>query len=321
MRAIVVNQTGGPEVLEWTEVADPTPSPGQVVVELAAAGLNYIDTYHRTGLYPLSLPFTPGLEGAGTVTAVGDDVALAVGDRVAWTGQLGSYAEQVVLDADRAVPVPEGVDSDVAAAVMLQGLTAHYLAFSTYALQPGDRCLIHAGAGGVGLLLIQIAKKAGAQVFTTVSTDEKAALAAGAGADHVINYRDTSFKDEVERIAGPESLAVVYDGVGATTFDDGLALLRPRGLMALFGQSSGKVPPFDLTRLGAPRSLYVTRPSLFSYVATREELLSRSADVLGWVAEGSLDVRIGQRVPLGQAAEAHRALEARATTGKTLLIP
>lgn len=322
MKAIVVSETGGPDVLQWTDVPDPTPEPGQIVVDLIAAGLNYIDTYHRTGLYPLQMPFTPGLEGAGTVAATGDDVSdIGIGDTVAWTGQLGTYAQRVALPADRVVPVPDDVDPDEAAAVMLQGLTAHYLSHSTYELQPGDKCLVHAGAGGVGLLLIQLAKRRGAEVFTTVSTEEKAELARGAGADHVINYRESSFKDEIEAIAGPESLSVVYDGVGATTFDDGLALLRPRGLMALFGQSSGKVPPFDLSRLGAPRSLYVTRPSLFTYVSDREELLARSHDVLGWVADSSLDVRIGQRVPLDQAAEAHRALEARQTTGKTLLIP
>ena len=321
MKSIVITQTGGPDVLHWTEVPDPTPGPGQIVVELAAAGLNYIDTYHRTGLYPVPLPFTPGLEGAGTVAAVGDGVDLAVGDQVAWTGQLGSYAEQVLLQADQVVPVPGGMDLELAAAVMLQGLTAHYLAFDTYPLQPDDRCLIHAGAGGVGLLLIQMAKKAGAEVFTTVSTAEKAELARAAGADHVINYRESSFKDEVEAVAGSHALAVVYDGVGATTFNDGLDLLRTRGTMALFGQSSGVVPPFDLGRLGGARSLYVTRPSLFAYVDSRDALLARSADVLGWVADGSLEVRIGQRVPLGQAAEAHRALEARKTTGKTLLIP
>ncbi len=321
MRAIVISETGGPDVMTWTEVSEPAPGPGQVVVAVAAAGLNYIDTYHRTGLYPLPLPFTPGLEGAGKVTAVGDGVEVSVGDHVAWSNGLGTYAEQVLLDASQVVPVPEGIEMEIAAAVMLQGLTAHYLAHSTYPLQPGDQCLIHAGAGGVGLLLIQMAKKAGAEVFTTVSTDEKAELAAAAGADHVINYREQDFKKEVERIAGPQALAVVYDGVGATTFDDGLELLRTRGTMALFGQSSGVVPPFNLARLGGARSLYVTRPSLFAYVATRDELLSRSHDVLGWVSDGSLDVRIGQRFALADASAAHAAIEGRSTTGKTLLLP
>lgn len=322
MHAIVVSETGGPEVLRWAEVPDPEPGSGQIIVDLAAAGLNYIDTYHRTGLYPLDLPFTPGLEGAGTVTEVGPDVdGVAVGDRVAWTGQLGSYATQARLQADRVVPIPDGMAIEIAAAVMLQGLTAHYLAFDTHPLQPGDKCLIHAGAGGVGLLLIQMAKMAGAEVFTTVSTEEKAELARNAGADFVINYRETSFKSEVEAIAGPHALAVVYDGVGASTFDDGLDLLKTRGTMALFGQSSGKVPPFDLARLGGPRSLYVTRPSLFAYVAHRSELLDRAKDVLAWTADGSLDVRIGQRFPLRDATDAHRALEGRTTTGKTLLIP
>lgn len=318
--AIRIHQTGGPEVLSWEHVDVPEPGPGQARLDIVAAGVNFIDTYHRRGIYPVDLPFTPGMEGAGVVAAVGEGVhRVAVGDRVAWADQIGSYAEAAVLGVDRLVPVPEEVGFDVAAATMLQGMTAHYLVHDTFPLQAGQRCLIHAGAGGVGLLLIQLAASIGAEVFTTVSTEEKAALAAGAGADHVIRYTDADFVESVEQIAGPRPLDVVYDGVGEATFARGLSLLRPRGMMVLYGQSSGVVPPFDLGTLARMGSLYVTRPTLFTYVADRAELEARSADVLGRAASGALDIRIGSEFPLAEAADAHRALEGRRTTGKVLL--
>lgn len=320
MKAIQVTQTGGPEVLEWTDVDDPTPGPDQVVVEVAAAGLNYIDTYHRTGLYPMPLPFTPGLEGAGTVTAVGSEVIdVAVGDTVAWSADIGTYAESVALPAASTVPVPAGLALDEAAAVMLQGMTAHYLATDTFPLGEGDRCLIHAGAGGVGLLLIQMAKMAGAEVFSTVGTTAKAELAAGAGADHVIMYRDVDFGDEVEKIAGERALDVVYDGVGQSVFRRSLELLKPRGTMATFGNASGPVDP--ISPLDLAPSLFLTRPSLFHYIATRDELLRRSGDLFAWMADGRLDVRIGERIPLAEAGRAHELLEGRKTTGKVVLTP
>lgn len=322
MQAIRIDETGGPEVLCVADVPTPEPGPEQMLVRVAAAGINYIDTYHRTGIYAMELPFTPGLEGAGEVVAVGADVSgFAPGDRAAWSNAIGSYAELVTVPATRAVAVPGEVPLDAAAAVMLQGMTAHYLSTDTYALRPGSRCLIHAGAGGVGLLLIQMAKRSGAEVFTTVSTPEKAELAAAAGADHVIRYVEQDFGDAIEAIAGPRPLDVVYDGVGRATFDRGLELLRPRGVMALFGQASGVVPPLDLGRLAANGSLYVTRPTLFSHIATRADLERRAGEVLAAVGQGHLDVRIGHRYPLAAAAEAHRALEGRATTGKVLLIP
>lgn len=320
MKAIQISQTGGPEVLQWTDVADPVPDSEQVVVEVAAAGLNYIDTYHRSGLYSMELPFTPGLEGAGTVTAVGSDVSgVAVGDSVAWSANIGTYAEYVALPVASVVPVPDGVALDDAAAVMLQGMTAHYLATDTFPLRQGHRCLIHAGAGGVGLLLIQMAKMMGAEVFTTVGTPAKAELAAGAGADHVILYRDVDFGEEVEEIAGERALDVVYDGVGQSVFRRSLDLLKPRGTMATFGNASG--PPGPISPLDLAPSLYLTRPSLFHYIATREELLRRSGDLFGWMAEGRLHVRIGERIPLAEARRAHELLEGRRTTGKVVLIP
>lgn len=322
MQAIRVTENGGPEVLRLADVGSPEPGPGDLLVRVAAAGLNYIDTYHRTGLYPTDLPFTPGLEGAGEVVEIGADVTgIAPGDRVAWSNALGSYAELVVVPEDGAVSVPAGVALDQAAAVMLQGMTAHYLTHDTYPLGPGDRCLVHAGAGGVGLLLVQMAKRLGAEVFATVSTAEKADLATGAGADHVIRYTEGDFGDAVEQIAGPRPLDVVYDGVGRATFDRGLGLLRPRGMMALFGQSSGVVPPLDLGRLAANGSLYVTRPTLFSHIASRTDLEARAGAVLASVGSDDLDVRIGHRYPLTEASKAHRALEERQTTGKVLLIP
>jgi len=321
MHAIRISATGGPEVMVWDDVPTPIPGTGEILVTVAAAGVNYIDTYHRTGIYPMQLPFTPGLEGSGTVAAVGDAVAgFSVGDRVAWSSVIGSYAEEVVVPAEKAVPVPADVELDVAAAAMLQGMTAHYLATSTFPLRSGHRCLVHAGAGGVGRLLIQVAKLLGAEVYTTVSTDAKAELAASAGADRVIHYTNEDFVAAVEAGAGERSLDVVFDGVGATTFDGGLSLLKPRGMMVLYGQSSGVVPPFDLGRLATSGSLYVTRPTLFSYIAARDELLRRSGEVFDWVAGGLVDVLIGHRWPLAEAAAAHRALQARATVGKVLLV-
>lgn len=322
MHAIEVAETGGPHVLKWVERPDPTPGPDQVIVDLAASGLNYIDTYHRSGLYDVSLPFVPGCEGAGIVSAVGSNVAdLAVGDRVAWAEAFNAYATKVPVEADRAVPVPPAVDLDIAAAVMLQGMTAHYLVTDTHPLQAGEKCLIHAGAGGVGLLLIQMARNIGAEVFTTVGSPEKAELATAAGADHVILYRDVDFAAEVEAIAGPKALAVVYDGVGKVTFEPSLGLLRPRGMMVTFGNASGPVEPMSPLILGAHGSIFLTRPSLFHYIASREELLARASDLFDWIAAGKLDVRVGDRLPLSDAAEAHRRLEGRKTTGKVLLLP
>jgi NADPH:quinone reductase len=319
---IQVTRHGGPEVLEWVELDDPEPGPRDLVVDLTAAGLNFLDVYQRSGLYPMTLPFTPGSEGAGVVRAVGSEVTLfGEGDRVAWSSVLGSYAQQVRVPEAAAVAVPEGIGLDVAAAVMLQGMTAHYLALDTYPLQEGERCLIHAGAGGVGLLLIQIAKRRGAEVFTTVGSSEKAKLATDAGADHVITYRDTDFGSAAEDIAGRRPLDVVYDGVGKAVFARSMELLRRRGTMVTFGNASGAVDPvapLELTRGG---SLYLTRPTLADYVATREELERRASDLFAWIADGSLHVRIGARVPLAEAAEAHRAIESRETAGKTLLEP
>lgn len=322
MHAMQIAELGGPEVLEWVAVPRPEPGTGELLVHIEAAGVNFIDVYQRKGLYPRDLPFTLGLEGAGTVVEVGaGNEGFEVGQRVAWATAPGSYAEYALVPADVAVHVPDAVALDVAAAVMLQGMTAHFLAMDTYPLDAGEKCLIHAGAGGVGLLLIQVAKLLGAEVFATVSTDEKGLLASEAGADHVINYTEGDFGDAVEAIVGPKALDVVYDGVGADTFDRGLELLRPRGLMALFGQSSGVVKPLDLGKLARLGSLYVTRPSLFVYIAQRADLERRAADVFEWIASGQLNVRVGARFPLSGAADAHRALEARETTGKVLLEP
>jgi NADPH2:quinone reductase len=315
-----VTRHGGPEVMEWVELADPTPGPTDLVVDLVAAGLNFVDTYQRSGLYPMTLPFIPGSEGAGVVRAVGSEVAgFAVGDAVAWASALGSYAQQVRVPAAVAVAVPDGIGLDVAAAVLLQGLTAHYLALDTYPLQAGDRCLIHAGAGGTGQLLIQIAKRRGAEVFTTVGSAAKGELAREAGADHVIEYRDAEFGAAVEAIAGPRPLDVVYDGVGKAVFSRSLELLRRRGMMVTFGNASGPVDPVAPLELSRGGSLYLTRPTLGDYIATRDELERRAADLFAWIADGSLRVRIGARFPLADAVAAHRALEGRETTGKTLL--
>ena len=322
MKAIRVRETGGPEVLRIETVDDPVPGPGEVLVRVEAVGLNFIEVYNRTGIYKSPLPFTPGEEGAGTVAAVGPGVSdIRVGDRVVSYNLKGSYAELAVVAAERVIAVPEDVSTDVAAAVMLQGLTAHYLVTSVYALQPGDTCLVHAAAGGVGLLLCQMAKRRNAIVIGTVSSEEKAALARGAGADEVILYTKQDFVAEVARITGGKRAQVVYDSVGATTFEKSLQCLAPRGMMALFGQSSGVVPPFDPLLLLRNGSLFLTRPTLAHYAATRDELVWRAGEVLGWVQDGSLDVRIDRKVPLADAGEAHRALEGRRTTGKVLLVP
>lgn len=322
VKAIVVSELGGPEQLVLSDVPDPGPGPDDLLVQVAAAGLNYIDTYHRIGLYDLALPFTPGLEGAGTVVDIGANVnEFRIGDRVGWTDVLGSYAERHVVAADRAVPVPDGIDLPIAAAVLLQGLTAHYLSTDTFHLDRGHRCLIHAGAGGVGLLLTQVAKQRGAEVFTTVGTPEKAELSREAGADHVIVYTATDFQQAVEDVAGPKALDVVYDGVGADTFMKSLELLRPRGLMVTFGNASGPVPEIPPLLLAQKGSLFLTRPTMAHYLQTREELLSRRTDLFNWIQEGKLEVRVGAEYPLAEAADAHRALEARRTTGKVLIVP
>ncbi|MGH9117877.1 MAG: quinone oxidoreductase family protein [Acidimicrobiales bacterium] len=322
MQAVHVTRNGGPEVLELVEAPDPTPGPTDLLVRVAAAGLNYIDTYHRGGLYPIDTPFVPGMEGAGTVESVGAGVTrFRPGDRVAWADVLGSDAELAVVPERRAVAVPDDLGLDSAAAAILQGITAHYLAIDTYPLGAGDRCLIHAAAGGVGQLLVQMAKRQGAEVFATAGGPEKVELARRAGADHVIDYRAEDFKDAVERLAGPKPLVVVYDGVGAATFDRGLELLRPRGLMVAFGNASGPPPPLNILRLSQLGALYVTRPTMGFYIATTEELERRTGDLFAWMSAGVLTVNVGARYALADTADAHRALEGRRTTGKVLLIP
>ena len=321
-RAIFVRETGGPEVLS-SEPNDPgAPGPGAVRVGVSAAGVNFIDVYFRTGLYPRPLPFIEGLEGAGVVEAIGDGVdEFAVGDRVAWASVPGSYADAVVAPAERVVRVPAGVDEVTAAAAMLQGMTAHYLVHGCRDTTPGDVALVHAAAGGAGLLLVQMLKSAGAEVIGTCSTAEKEELARKAGADHVVRYSECDFQPEVLRITDGRGADVVYDSVGADTFEGSLASLRPRGLLVLFGQSSGPVPPLDLRRLAELGSIFVTRPSLAHYTATREELLMRASAVLDAVADESLHIRIGAEFPLDEASAAHAALEGRRTTGKVLLRP
>ena len=322
MKAIRVHEPGGPEVLQYEDVPDPRPQAGEAVVRVEAAGVNFIDVYNRTGLYKEPLPFTLGREGAGTVLSVANDVReVAPGDRVAWAGVAGSYAEQAAIPAARLVKLPDGVTTREGAATMLQGMTAQYLACSTYPLKPGDACLVHAGAGGVGLLLTQIARMRGARVFTTVSTAEKARLSREAGANEVIDYTTQDFEAEVRRLTGGKGVQVVYDSVGKTTFEKGLACLALRGMMVLFGQASGPVGPFDPQVLSQRGSLYLTRPTLFQYIVTREELLARAGDVLGWIGEGRLKLRIEHEFPLAEAASAHRDLEGRRTTGKILLHP
>jgi NADPH:quinone reductase len=322
MKAIRVHAPGGPEALRYEDVERPVPGPGQVLVQIEAAGVNFVDVYQRAGLYKVPLPFTLGQEAAGTVAAVGPGVtAPKVGDRVAYTSVLGAYAEYALVPADRVVAVPDGVSVKQGAAAMLQGLTAHYLATSTYPLKPGDACLVHAAAGGVGLLLCQVAKLRGARVLGTVSTREKAALARAAGADEVILYTEQDFEVEVKRLTSGGGLQVIYDSVGKTTFEKGLSCLAPRGMMVLFGQSSGPVGPFDPQVLNQKGSLFLTRPTVVHYIATRAELLARAGELLGWIRSGTLQVRIERELPLAQAAEAHQLLEGRKTTGKVLLIP
>ena len=322
MKAVRVHQNGGPEVLRYEEIPVPEPGAGEARVKIEAVGLNYIDIYQRTGLYPLKVPFTLGMEGAGIVDAVGPNVTeVKEGDRVAYSMHLGSYAEYAVVPAWKLVPLPRSIDSRSAAAVMLQGMTAHYLTRSTYPLKKGETALVHAAAGGVGLLLIQVAKRTGATVFGTVSTEEKAKLAREAGADEVILYTQTDFLTEVKRLTNGVGIHVVYDSVGKDTFEKSLDCLRPRGYLVLFGNSSGPVPPFDLGRLAAKGSLFVTRPTLIHYASNREELLQRSGDLFKWIANGELKLRIDKTFALKDAAEAHRQLEARKTTGKVLLIP
>ena len=323
MRAIQINTAGGPDVLTQVELPDPEAGPGELLVEVAAAGVNYIDTYQREGIYPMPLPYVPGLEGAGRVRSVGEGVTgFAEGDRVAWSECLGSYAELVAVDAGKAVPVPDTLSDEVAAAALLQGMTAHCLVNDCHAVQPGEDVLVHAAAGGLGLMLTQLATARGGRVIGTVSTPEKEELARGAGAAEVIRYTEVDdLAAAVRELTGGAGVHVAYDSVGASTFDASLAALRRRGLLVLCGASSGPVPPVDPQRLNAAGSVYLTRPKLFDYVATREELTARAAAVYAAVADGALDVRISHRYPLDQARTAHEDLQARRTTGKLLLIP
>jgi NADPH2:quinone reductase len=321
VRAIQISETGGPEVLKLAELPAPEPGPGEVVVAVGAAGVNYIDTYHRGGVYPMDLPFVPGLEGAGRVTALGAGVTdLAVGDRVAWSDTLGTYAEAVAVPAAKAVPVPEGVSDELAVGALLQGMTAWFLVGTTYPVQPGDDVLVHAAAGGVGLLLTQLATARGARVIGTVSSAEKEQLAKGAGAADVLRYSE-DLADQVRDLTGGVGVAVAYDGVGAGTFDASLKSLRRRGMLVLFGAASGPVPPVDPQRLNAGGSLYLTRPSLFHHIDTHEDLVATSGAVYAAVADGTLDVRIAHRYPLADARTAHEDLHARRTTGKLVLTP
>ncbi len=322
MKAVRVHTPGGPEVLKYEDVPEPQPKAGEAVVKVDAAGLNYIDVYYRSGLYKAELPMTLGMEAGGAVTAVGPNVTeVKVGDKVAYTGVPGAYAQYAAVPAQRLITLPAGVSTRQGAAAMLQGMTAHYLACSTYPLKTGDTCLVHAAAGGVGLLLCQIAKMRGARVIGTVSTEEKAKLAREAGADEVIFYTKQDFEAEVKRLTSGKGVQVVYDAVGKTTFEKGLSCLAPRGTMVLYGQSSGPIGVFDPQILSAKGSVFLTRPSLFHHIATREELLARAGDVLGWIRDGKLRLRTEFEFPLKEAAEAHRALEGRKTTGKVLLIP
>ena len=322
MKAIRISQYGGAEVLSFEDVDVADPGEGQVRITIEAAGVNFIDTYHRTGLYPLDLPLTLGLEGAGIVNAVGAGVSdLAEGDRVAWKSVAGSYAEQVVADEAEVVKIPSNVATKTAAAVMLQGLTAHYLVNSTYPVREGDTCLIHAAAGGVGLLLVQMAKMRGARVIGTTSTREKAALARGTGADDIVLYTERDFETEVLNLTDGQGVEVVYDSVAKATYEKSINCLKPRGYMVFFGNASGPVPPIDPLLLSQKGSIYLTRPTLNSYTQTREEYLQRTREVMGWIQDGELDVRIGEEHPLENTAEAHNRLEGRQTTGKVLLIP
>lgn len=322
MKAIQVSQVGGPEVLALVDLPIPEPKPNEVIVEIKAAGVNFIDVYVREGRYPAPLPFVNGQEGAGIVTAVGAAVSdVKPGERVTYTGVLGSYAEYAAVPAERLVRIPDGLEFDQAAAAMLQGMTAHYLCYSTYRLQAGETALIHAAAGGVGQLLVQMAKKIGARVIATAGSAEKAQLARAAGADECIDYSAADFETETRRLTDDQGVHVVYDGVGKDTFDRDLNILRPRGYLVLFGGASGAVPPFDLIKLSQKGSLFITRPTLGHYIATRAELEQRATAVLEMVQHGDLKLRIHGAYPLANAAKAHRDLEGRKTTGKLLLIP
>ena len=322
MKAIRVHAAGGPEALTLDDIPAPSPKAGEALVKVDAAGLNYIDVYFRSGMYKAELPLTIGMEAGGVVTAVGSNVSeVKVGDKVAYTGVAGAYAEQAVVPSSKLVVLPAGVSTKQGAAAMLQGMTAHYLATSTYPLKHGDTCLVHAAAGGVGLLLCQIAKLRGARVIGTVSTDDKAKLAREAGADETIIYTRQDFEAEVKRMTNGKGVQVVYDAVGKTTWDKSLNSLAPRGLIALYGQSSGPIGQIDPQIFNTKGSLFLTRPSLGHYTATREELLQRAGEVLGWVRDGKLKLRMEFEFPLKDAAEAHRALEGRKTTGKVLLTP
>jgi NADPH2:quinone reductase len=319
MQAVIVTRHGGPEVLEVTEWEPPQPGPGELLVDVAAAGVNFRDIYEREGAYGIPAPVVGGVEGAGTVARTGESAAgFAAGDRVAWVAAQGSYAQQVVVPAAKAVRVPDTVDDEIAAAALLQGMTAHYLCHSTYPVQDGDWVVVHAGAGGVGLLLTQMVKRRGGRVIATTSTDEKAALARGAGADEVLGYE--RFGPRVRELTDGAGAAVVYDGIGRETFDESLSCLAMRGMLVLYGAASGQVPPFDLQRLNAGGSLFVTRPILPHYTRTREELEWRAGDVFGWIADGWLEVRVGGRYPLAEARRAQEDLQARRTTGKLLLL-
>ena len=322
MKAVRIHAPGGPEAMHYEDAPEPTAKAGDAVVKVEAAGINYIDVYFRSGQYKAELPLTLGMEAGGTVTAVGPNVTeVKVGDKVAYTGVSGAYAQFAAVPAARLVTLPAGVGAKQGAAAMLQGMTAHYLACSTYPLKPGDTCLVHAAAGGVGLILCQIAKMRGARVIGTVSTQDKAKLAREAGCSDVIIYTEQDFEAEVKRLTDGKGVNVVYDAVGKTTFDKGFNCLRPRGLMAFYGQASGPVGPFDLQVLNAKGSLFITRPSLNHHITTRDELVQRAGEVLGWIRDGKLKLRTEFEFPLKDAAEAHRALEGRKTTGKVLLIP
>jgi NADPH:quinone reductase len=322
MRAIRIESLGGPEVMKLVEMPTPAPGRGQALVRVEAAGVNFIDIYQRSGVYKIPLPFTPGQEGAGVIEAVGDGVReLRAGDRVAWAGPLGSYATHLVAPAARLVPIPRGVDSRSAAAAMLQGMTAHYLVTDTFPLRPGHMCLIHAAAGGVGQLFCQLASRAGAHVIGTAGGPEKTRLAKQAGAHETIDYRTQDFEAEVKRITGGAGVHVVYDSVGKDTWEKSLRCLRPRGMLVLFGQSSGTVPPFDLQLLATGGSLFLTLPTLGSYVLTRDDLLNRAGAVLGAVERGDLKLSIEETLPLANAAKAHELLASRKTSGKLLLLP
>lgn len=322
MKAIRIHENGGPEVLRYEDAPDPTPRPNEALVKIEAVGVNFIDIYFRTGLYKTDLPFTNGQEAAGVVESVGSEVTdFKPGDRVAYCGVQGSYAERAAVPAAKLVKLPDNVDTRTAAAVMLQGMTAHYLTHSTYPLEAGETCLIHASAGGVGLLMVQVAKMIGATVIGTCSTAEKAALAREAGADHVILYGEQDFEAEVKKITEGRGVDVAYDSVGKATWEGSMNSLRPRGMLVVFGNASGPVPPIDPLELTKRGSLFLTRPSLFAYIASREDLLERAGDVLRWVGNGNIKVRVGKEYPLAEAAQAQIDLAGRKTTGKLLLLP